>query len=390
MTTGGPAFWTLIVTALATCVAAPERLAAEAAPSTAVLTKEQRRILLDLEESHLKLRHAEAREAEASIEYEQMTGLQERGVVTGQELRFSREKYERSMERRASAELDLQRTLLGSLSDATHISVESGQKFGTADGKVRVRIVVRNHSDFELAQVVETAWQKFMSEGLSQDIASLLGVTNIFVAILSDGVLVGNPYEIRIPALELGGRAEVVFGLQKPEVDEVAVQLEFLQRLTEQTVYLQKASATDIVRIQTDHFSQEGPLGSVLTYDLHAERLAESERTFTVQVIGLPPTFRWVLENMGRTVSQLRFSRNSPSFELTLNVFVPESEEGFEIDEAIEFLVVAHNGELSTTLMGSPAATTAELDALGVGYERLQVVPTGVAEVEFATLSLYT
>ncbi|MCY3788308.1 MAG: hypothetical protein OXH63_05915, partial [Gemmatimonadetes bacterium] len=163
------------------------------------LTKEQQRILLDLQEAHLILEQAKAREAEAKIEHDQMIGLKERGVVTGQELRTVREDYERAREERQRAELNLQRAFLNSLADATHLTVVNGQKYGVEGDKVRVRLTLRNDSDLNLAQMVDRARRRYEINGLDQDAASLLQVSNIFVTILADNVMVGQPYQVHIP-----------------------------------------------------------------------------------------------------------------------------------------------------------------------------------------------
>ena len=158
------------------------------------MTKEQQRILLDLEEAHMGLEQAKAREAEAAIEHEQMNGLKERGVVTGQELRQSHEKYERAKEERQRATLALQRTLLNSLGDAT--PPDSGQW-----PKIRHRRATRSGYGSpcvttpisHLAQMVDRARRGYDIGGLNQDATSLLQVNNIFVSILANGVLVGQP-----------------------------------------------------------------------------------------------------------------------------------------------------------------------------------------------------
>ena len=163
------------------------------------LTKEQQRILLDFQEAHLILEQAKAREAEITIEHEQMIGLKERGVVTGQELRMARERYERAREERQRADLNLQRAFLNSLADATHLTVVNGQKYGVEGDKVRVRLTLRNDSDLNLAQMVDHARRRYEINGLDQDAASLLQVNNIFVTILADHVMVGQPYQVHIP-----------------------------------------------------------------------------------------------------------------------------------------------------------------------------------------------
>ena len=352
------------------------------------LTKEQQRILLDLEEAHMGLEQAKAREVEAAIEHEQMSGLKERGVVTGQELRQSHEKYERAKEERQRATLALQRTLLNSLGDATHLTVVNGQKYGTEGNKVRVRLTLRNDSDLHLAQMVDRARRGYDIGGFDQDATSLLQVNNIFVSILANGVLVGQPYEMHIPVLALGETVEVEFGLQRPEVEEVAVQLKYLNRTDDHVIYLEKASARDVVRVYVEQFSQEGTLGSQVVYQLRLERLAEDEKTFQLVALGLPDDFRWEFEDQGRNLSRLRFSRDRSSVSLSLNVYVPEHVTSFTIDQPLAFAVLAYEPDK----LDAEALATADVEQLhelGIGSENLQLVPTGRAELEFTTLNLY-
>ena len=351
------------------------------------LTKEQQRILLDLQEAHLILEQAKAREAEIEIEHEQMIGLQERGVVTGQELRIAREGYERARQERQRAELNLQRAFLHSLSDATHLTVVNGQKYGVEGDKVRVRLTLRNDSDLHLAQMVDHSRRRYEINGLDQDAASLLQVNNIFVTILADRVMVGQPYQVHIPVLALGEEVEVEVGLQRPEVEDLTVQLQYLNRTDDHVIHLEKASARDVVRVYATQFSQEGPLGNAVAYELQLERLAEDEKIFQLMAHGLPADFRWEFESGGRNLSRLRFSRDHSSDSLILNVYVPEQAESFAVDQPLIFSVLAYEPKTVTAEVLA-AADPARLQAMGIGYEQLQLVPTGRAELELTTLNL--
>ena len=91
---------------------------------------------------------------------------------------------------------------------------------------------------------------------------------------------------MHIPVLALGETVEVEFGLQRPEVEEVAVQLKYLNRTDDHVIYLEKASARDVVRVYVEQFSQEGTLGSQVVYQLRLERLAEDEKTFQLVALG--------------------------------------------------------------------------------------------------------
>ena len=357
------------------------------ASDAASLTKEQQRILLDLEEAHLTLEQAKAREAEIEIEYEQMTGLKERGVVTGQELSSARERYERTRQERQRADLNLQRTFLNSLGDATHLTVVNGQKYGVEGDKVRVRLTLRNDSDLDLAQMVDRARRRYDINGLDQDAASLLQVNNIFVVILADQVRVGQPYQVHIPVLALGESVEVEVGLQRPEIEDLTVQLQYLNRVDDHVIHLEKASAHDVVRVYATQFSQEGSLGNAVAYALQLERLAEDEKIFQLMAHGLPEDFRWQFERAGQPLSRLRFSRDHSSVSLTLNVYVPEQATSFVVDQPLVFSVLAYEPQ-AVDAAALATADPAGLPALGIGYEPLQLVPTGRAELELTTLNL--
>ena len=351
------------------------------AAQSETLTKEQQRILLDFQEAHLILEQAKAREAEITIEHEQMIGLKERGVVTGQELRMARERYERARQERQRADLNLQRAFLNSLADATHLTVVNGQKYGVEGDKVRVRLTLRNDSDLNLAQMVDHARRRYEINGLDQDAASLLQVNNIFVTILAANVMVGQPYQVHIPVLALGEEVEVEVGLQRPEVEDLTVQLQYLNRTDKHVIHLEKASARDVVRVYATQFSQEGPLGNSVAYELQLERLAEDEKIFQLMAHGLPDDFRWEFESGGRNLSRLRFSRHHSNDSLTLNVYVPEQAASFAVDQPILFSVLAYEPKTVDTEVLA-AADPERLQAMGIGYEQLQLVPTGRAELE--------
>ena len=352
------------------------------------LTKEQQRILLDLEEAHLIREQAKAHEAEITIEHEQMIGLQERGVVTGQELRIARQRYERALEERQRAELNLQRAFLNSLADATHLTVVNGQKYGVGNDKVRVKITLRNDSDLQLAQMVDRVRRRYDIKGLDQDAESLLQVDNIFIIFLDDNIMIGQPYEVHIPVLALGEEVEVEVGLQRPEVNHITIQLQYLNRTDNHVIHLEKASARDIVRVYAMQFSQEGSLGSSVTYDLHLERLAEDEKIFQLAAHGLPDGFRCEFDDAGgHHLSQMRFDRGHASDSLTLRVYIPERAEGFAMDKPLMFSVLAYEpNTVEAEVLSS--ADIERLQAMGIGYEQLQLTPTGRAELELTTLNL--
>ena len=81
------------------------------------------------------------------------------------------------------------------------------------------------------------------------------------------------------------------------------------------------------------------------------------------------------------------FPATTPSDSLTLNVYVPEQDASFAVDQPLLFSVLAYEpNAIDAEVLA--AADPAHLQAMGIGYEQLQLVPTGRAELELTTLNL--
>ena len=106
-------------------------------------------------------------------------------------------------------------------------------------------------------------------------------------------------------------------------------------------VYLQKESEEDVVNVSSLQFSQEGNLGSPVTYDLTLDRLAETENTFQLRVINLLNrlSFEFQDAESQSRMSQVKFTQAQSKRDLSLIVYLPEELEASYLDETLEFYV---------------------------------------------------
>ncbi|RLF40240.1 MAG: hypothetical protein DRN21_02475 [Thermoplasmata archaeon] len=227
-----------------------------------------------------------------------------------------------------------------------------------------------------------------------QQVRSLVTIENIFVSILKDGVLVGDPYEIRIPSLRYGQQTTVEFGLQK-DAENVMVRMKYLDKVDNRLIYLQKSAAEDIVSPMSLQFAQQGELGSSVLYDLELERMAETEKTFVLDVVNLPEKYKYQFEDQGKQVSQVKFSQGMAKIKLNLRVYVPRELPEAEIDRPVSFFAVVADRYGAEQLRSLKRKQTdrpireKELRALKIGYEALELTPRGVGEMELTSPNLY-
>ncbi len=359
------------------------------------MTKEERIMLLELQKADVALRQAESQRNQKKSEYEQMIDLKKRGVVTGDELNSAREEYEEAEAQYKNAQISLEETLLNFLKDATHISVVRGEKYKSRDDRRIARIVIKNSSDVRLASMVEEAWKNYRKDISLPDVRALLNIENIFTSIIWNGVMVGRPYEIIVPSLPYGSDKTLEFELGEQDIEEVIVSMRYLNKKDERPIYLQKSSVEDIVGVTSRQFSQEESLGKSVLFDLELERLAETEKTFTLSVVNLPEKIRWNFEDRGKQLTKVKFSQGIPKINLNLRTYVPEEMPEEELDEPIRFYAVVADARAVEKLReleiqrGSEPISKDELEAMRIGFELLELIPRGIGEIELSSPNLY-
>ncbi|MBI4577542.1 MAG: hypothetical protein HY722_14875 [Planctomycetes bacterium] len=373
----------------------PEEQGARPAPPAGEaprLSKEALRMKLRLEEAQLTLSLARRTLAKARRDYDEASELLAKGIYTSQEVTSAESRHNEAYRAAEQAAIDLERTRLEFFQNASHIAIVSARRGRMADSRKKVTLVLENTSDAGLVRIA----QGILGEAVDEEATSaLLRIENVYVGLLASGVNVGQPYEVKLDALAWRQRATVEFVLLQ-DTASVVVSLSYLERNESRNVFLDTEAERDDLTVESSQFSQEGLLGDAVSFDLHLERLADSERSFALEAVGLPPKFRrkFVSKANQATVQRVKFVPGKTSDDLVLQVSVPRELDASELNRPIRFLVLA----------GDPGTLERAVEALGsgpyeaglvpggldpLGAEELELVPKGVGELEILARNYY-
>ena len=263
--------------------------------------------------------------------------------------------------------------------DTRHISILSAKKF-RVENQMMVTIQLKNTSTTE----------SMSSNATPEEIAAANEIRGIYVSLLdvTDDTNIVKPYEEKIPVLGYNETVELTFQLQK-DVESLKVSLNYpeLPQPEMRLIYLQKESALDVVNVSSLRFSQEGNLGSSVTYDLTLDRLAETENTFQLRVINLLNrlSFEFQDPETSSRQSQVKFTQEQSKRNLSLIVYLPEELDASYLDSTLEFYVAVLDEAEANELGGVnnrldlPADQIASIQG---GVERFELIPKGVPEIE--------
>ena len=263
--------------------------------------------------------------------------------------------------------------------DTRHISILSAKKF-RIENQMMVTIQLKNTSTTEAMP----------SNATPEEIAAANEIRSIYVSLLDavDSTNIVKPYEEKIPVLGYNETIDLTFQLQK-DVDSLKVSMKYpeLAEPDMRLIYLQKESALDVVNVSSLRFSQEGNLGSSVTYDLTLDRLAETENTFQLRVINLLNrlSFEFQDPETKSRQSQVKFTQEQSKRNLSLIVYLPEELDATYLDNTLEFYVAVVDETEANELGGVnnrldlPDEKIASIQG---GVERFELIPKGVPEIE--------
>ena len=263
--------------------------------------------------------------------------------------------------------------------DTRHISILSAKKF-RVDNQMMVTIQLKNTSTTEAMP----------SDATPQEIAAANEIRSIYISLLdvTDDTNIVKPYEEKIPVLGYNETVDLTFQLQK-DVESLKVSLKYPDQTEPDTrlIYLQKESALDVVNVSSLRFSQEGNLGSSVTYDLTLDRLAETENTFQLSVINLLNrlSFEFQDPETKSRQSQVKFTQEQSKRDLSLIVYLPEELDASYLDSTLEFYVAVLDEAEANELGGVNNRLDLSADkisSLQGGVERFELIPKGVPEIE--------
>ena len=263
--------------------------------------------------------------------------------------------------------------------DTRHISILSAKKF-RVDNQMMVTLQLKNTSTTEAMP----------NNATPEEIAAANEIRAIYVSLLdvTDDTNIVKPYETKIPVLGYNEIEELTFQLQK-DVESLKVSLKYpeLPEPDTRLIYLQKESALDVVNVSSLRFSQEGNLGSSVTYDLTLDRLAETENTFQLRVINLLNrlSFEFQDPETKSRQSQVKFTQEQSKRSLSLIVYLPEELDASYLDSTLEFYVAVLDETEANELGGVNNRLDLPADRIaGIqgGVERFELIPKGVPEIE--------
>lgn len=329
----------------------------------------------------------------AKVAFDQTQRLFDDKIVTIDERDTARQAYEQTLLAYQRARIDLEKTRLGFLKDATFVTVVDAQKYRASDGQVMALIKLRNSSDINKARLALEGMDTIAEDQL----ADLLKIDNVVVSLRDQVVLICDPYQKVIPELRLGEEATLEFRLLKRDLDAVTIDLAFLDEHKEHTVFLKMDMGQDQVTIASSQYAQEGQLGTKIRYDLDLERLASTEQSFSMVVLNLPRAlgFAFIDPESNARVTQVRFTEERSNQRLLLEIAIPERLDPGMIGGSIDFSVVitrptelAAIGQVQQAHEGRsiPAETLATLPGTRLD---LKLIPTGIGKLDLLIANLF-
>jgi hypothetical protein len=278
----------------------------------------------------------------------------------------------------ADAEVNYQQSLLAVLFEAQYVSVARAVKFKTQEGANHVRLQIVNTSgggaEFQkLLNIDEALFRTLQPEVIN----------NVYVSITNDqGAIISQPFEAKITELHYGQPHQLDFKLLQ-DLDVVTVSLIYGNGTSRtMKIYLQKDASVNKVIVQSEQFSQEAELGKSATFDLSLELFSGANNTFSLETVNLPRQInRFFKDPSGQArLSQFKFTESANTRKAALEVSLPDRPTSeVAMDNPITFYVLvvprdqaARLGDLSSRHMSQN-----EIEKLGVGFVRLELVPRG-------------
>ena len=331
----------------------------------------------------LGLKRAKEAYEVARADYDRKKALHERGLITNEEL-------ERGHSVFSDAEVNYQQSLLAVLFEEQYVSVSKAVKYHSRDGNRKVRLTLVNTSggtpEFQKLINVDDA----LFRSLQPDV-----INNVYVSILNDdNAIISQPYEAKIAQLQFGKPVEIEFSLLQ-DLDAVTVFIVYANgSQRSMKIFLQKDATVDRVEVQSEQFSQEIELGKTASFDLTLELFSGTANTFSLAVVNLPREIgRFFKDASGRVrLSQVKFTESSRTKAAALEITLPDRPTGeVAMDVPISFyvLVIPRGKGDEVSGLEQKTWTSDEIEALDVGYVRLDLLPRGKGELLVRAPQLY-
>lgn len=321
----------------------------------------------------LGLKRAQQTYRLAQEAYERSHSLFSQGVLSESALDTSRLTL-------SEAEVNYQQSLLAVVFEQQYVAVLEAVKYQSETGRKKVRLRLENMSsggaEFRHLLPVEDKLFQAMRPEVVHDVYVSLGN--------DENTIIGQPYEAKIEELRYGQPVDLTFELLQ-DVDAVTVNLAYGQN-SQRTIriFLQKDESEDRAAVQSEQFAQEVELGSSATFDLTLELFSGISDTFKLVVVNLPSQIsRYFLDPSSQArLSQFKFTESSRTRQAALRVSLPDRpSDEVSMDRAIPFYVLAIPRQRLDSIDLVSLTTQEDVEALDVGFVRLELVPRGVGRL---------
>lgn len=352
-------------------------------------TAREQRLIIEV-----KARQLELGEARAALD--RAKELFAEGLV-------SRTALEQAQAKRESALLSYQQAVLTVLTLSPRISIQEAILYHSPDGRLFVRLKVGNQtpafddsrfrllSDFE---GTETLPSELRTRDLKNVFISLRHVGGNFLdeGEGTRGTTIALPYEFHIKQLGFGETETITFQLLK-NVDSVTVFIVHKDQKQEIDIQLQQDQSDRIVSLSTIQLSQEGDLGSAVTYSLRLHRSSIKMKAFMFRVLNLPHaiTYTFLDPDSQARVSQVSFPLGVTEKNLHLRLFLPERADAtVPTDEPLVFWVVVLEESRVDRLAEDRLYTPHEIEQSKAGSLRLEIICRGRGRIQVSAPSLFS
>ena len=357
---------------------------------------------LNLRSALVDLENAKESYDRYGSEYRDAERLIKQNIIAQKDLDDAWSRYSQAQQALKQAEIQLDRTKLSFLANATHITIMEAKKYVDSEGRRMLDLVLKNSSNLTQAEsalsLTETASESELRlewQGPEQ-IKALLDIENIIVSIVSNNASIGKPYEKIIPMLRYGADEKLKFILLT-DVQEAGVKLKYLDQDVIEYVYLEKESLQGVPTVVASQFSQEGQLGTDINYLLDLEMLVTSDRNFSLVVTNLPPqiNYSFVDSSSGARITSVRFTELVSKHGLALRISIPQKLDVGMIDKTIDFqawVVTTRQAEtLNELKLQDPnqEIPTEQLAPIEAGRVDLVLTPKGAGRLEILINNLF-
>lgn len=369
---------------------------AGAGADTARLTRDELLNRLQTRQAQLALDSAESEKDRSQVELNEIQRLYNDKVVTVEELNMAQQTYQQATLNHEQAKIELEKTRLEFLGDATLVTVKDARKFRTEDGRFLVAIKIGNDSDLDKAKTAISE----EGEDAQAEAEALLTIDQLVVSLhhpQDAKTIVGDPFQQIIKDFVLGAEKELTFELLVKDLDSVSIGMEYLDEKKAYSVFLKKDALQDLPTITSTQYAQEGRLESKIRYDLVLERLSKTEQSFIPVVLNLPRSISYAFLDpaSGARITQLKFNEELTKQTLDFELSIPKNLDKSLIDANVNMtILVIRKADLKNVHKiieqyggeDIPAEAFAEIKANKV---ELILIPKGVGKLDILIANLY-